>query len=72
MLVAFFLAVATLISINEGDSCGEALQRLRKEEGLRIEATNTLHRGEQEVLVYTLTKGKKKTAILGCALEETQ
>ena len=45
---------------------------LRAGEGLRIEATNELDRPKDngEVLVFTLTKGKKKTAIQGCALDE--
>ena len=64
-----FLVVGVLAEINLGTSCEQALHRLRNEEGLRIESTNTLHRGEEEVLVYTMTKGKKKTAILGCALD---
>jgi hypothetical protein len=69
MIVALLLMAAAAAGINLGDSCEQALQLLRNQEGLRIEATNVLHRGDQEVLIYTMTKGKKKTAILGCALD---
>ena len=71
MLVVLALLVAVSAGVSVGDGCEQALHLLRNQEGLRIESTNVLHRGGQDVLVYTLTKGKKKTAILGCALEET-
>jgi len=72
MIVLLFLAVGILTDIKPGDSCEQAFHRLRSEEGLRIEATNTLDRPDNKggVLVYTLTKGKKKSAILGCVLSE--
>ena len=71
MGLVFSLLVGIAIELTVGDSCEQALHRLRNEEKLHIEATNTLHRsGAEDVLVYTMTKGKQKTAIIGCALRE--
>ena len=66
-LFTFLMGFSSDLSV--GDDCLTALHYLRVEPGMQIESVNTL---DDEVLVYTLTEGQQKAAVLACQFAENR